>query len=449
MSNCNLPTLSNEKDKRLQDDLLNTATAPSHVDLNNQSCHSRPDSPKNLEFKSCEPLSVTGVFDQFQLTSITPSATRPDEEPSDLSSGLRQEQFLLMEDLTGRLRCPCVLDLKMGTRQYGIDASPAKKISQTLKCNQTTSGNLGVRICGMQVYKASEDRFTFQDKYFGRKILTQDFTLTLTDFFDDGEQVLIYHIPEMLQKLYRLATIISKLNRYRFYASSLLFIYDGYRDAQREYKAYLDSGKRALGANNNSLGTVDDHDVESVRTISSGIEEIQVSELDSSPSNEQLSFSNEVISRSSSGLRPRFHHLTSSARVSNTSHDDYPGEVMIRLIDFAHCTTGDDFLLPGQSPDVEDPEKPRASFPPSHPNQPDCGFLLGLKSLCAALKEMWERERDKRKHDYENGFKDVEVLGPLEVSGADVWEVIFGPGAEDCGVGQEFEMHAFASLSTA
>ena len=58
------------------------------------------------------------------------------------SSSPRQNHFILMEDLTGKLKNPCVLDLKMGTRQYGMDATPAKKKSQRKKCDRTTSCGL-------------------------------------------------------------------------------------------------------------------------------------------------------------------------------------------------------------------------------------------------------------------------------------------------------------------
>lgn len=64
---------------------------------------------------------------------------------------LNNADFLVLENLTFRFTLPCIMDVKMGTRQYGDTDCLAKRQSKMVKVVTTTSGKLGVRIGGMQV----------------------------------------------------------------------------------------------------------------------------------------------------------------------------------------------------------------------------------------------------------------------------------------------------------
>lgn len=139
------------------------------------------------------------------------------------------QRFLLLEDLTSGMNHPSVLDMKMGTRQYGIEANLKKRNSQRVKCANTTSRLLGTRVCGMQVWDKSLNKFINRDKYFGRKLkIGESFVQSLARFLYDGLTIysIVKKIEPLLENLNELIVNISQLKKYRLYGSSILIMYD-------------------------------------------------------------------------------------------------------------------------------------------------------------------------------------------------------------------------------
>lgn len=257
----------------------------------------------------------------------------------------------------------------------------------------------------------------------GRDIRAEEFPSMLASFLYDGERLLVWHIPVLLQKLYALARIISRLKGFRFYGCSLLLIYDGDRDAQEAFRVSALEHPSSRSKRGESLERSQARPRSQVAARSS-LRRTHSEDLLLGPA-----------CRRSGGKRKR-------------------GEVNVRVVDFAHTTTGRDWIPyppPSDRPVVRQVSSSKgyqadvdaesgiiyARFPPHYPEEPDRGFLFGLKNVTETLEKIWNDERMRRiKVSRDDPSIDTSQLPPLQLDGKEIFDEVFGafePG-EDPGM---------------
>ncbi|CAD6196945.1 unnamed protein product [Caenorhabditis auriculariae] len=130
------------------------------------------------------------------------------------------KNFIVISDMTYGFRSPCVLDLKLGTRQHGDRATRAKAAIQIEKCRNTTSATLGIRLCGMQSIDLDSGELIKINKYEGRAMDESALNAAIRSFFSGSPIAAL----EVRRRVAEIRQVLAKSEGVRLFGASLLIV---------------------------------------------------------------------------------------------------------------------------------------------------------------------------------------------------------------------------------
>eukprot|EP01129_Flabellula_baltica_P001127 TRINITY_DN1103_c0_g1_i1.p1 TRINITY_DN1103_c0_g1~~TRINITY_DN1103_c0_g1_i1.p1 ORF type:complete len:518 (-),score=112.17 TRINITY_DN1103_c0_g1_i1:41-1594(-) len=137
------------------------------------------------------------------------------------------DHYIILEDLTYGMEKPCIMDLKMGRQTFEPTAPAKKKAEQSVLDTMSTSDALGFRICGMRVFQVGDESFRARDKPWGMGVTSDKMEDSIKEFIENGETLRYEILEAFIEPLNRVLEWFQTQSHYKFYGSSLLFVYDG------------------------------------------------------------------------------------------------------------------------------------------------------------------------------------------------------------------------------
>ena len=144
--------------------------------------------------------------------------------------------YLVLSDVTAPYRRPCVLDVKVGTRTFDESADVRKQNEELAK--YPLQAAFGFRIAGWKRWdSAAGGVWDVRDKLWGRSVQPHQMLSALEQFVGISGSSLIdarrrHVVFDLLAQLRHLHSVFERQTDYRFYASSLLLMYEGDAEAQ-------------------------------------------------------------------------------------------------------------------------------------------------------------------------------------------------------------------------
>ncbi|XP_013865905.1 inositol polyphosphate multikinase [Austrofundulus limnaeus] len=133
--------------------------------------------------------------------------------------------YLKLEDVTSRFIRPCIMDVKLGQRSYDPFASQEKREQQIRK--YPLMEEIGFLILGMRIYNLQSGTFDSFNQHYGRSLVKDTVKDGLAKFFDNGVFLRKDAIWASIHRVRQILHWFTSQNQLAFYASSLLFVYEG------------------------------------------------------------------------------------------------------------------------------------------------------------------------------------------------------------------------------